>query len=1126
MNRIYKVIYSKARQCYIVVSELAKSNHKSSQQGADHTNTPALARIIAVALAAGALTWGSVPGVSWAADTGQADTGQAYTGQNATTIQGGIHYFSVNPEDGNRNKNYENDGAVGVDSLAVGAGAYANGRLGATALGNDAVADGERALAVGNGSKATGLDTIAIGTGSQGEAAGTNAIAIGEQSHARGEYTTTVGSYSEATATGAVSLGQQAKSKGAYSTSIGMMANGMAKDYKGGTAADFSTAVGAYSESSGLASVALGGFSKATDKFASALGYGSKAGLRGTAVGAASQVSAEGGTAVGLLSKASAIGSVALGMSSVADREAGRQGYHPVSGQMVDTSPAWQSSWGAISVGAGASQDKNDTLIPQQTRQIINLAAGTEDTDAVNVAQLKASKTKYYSVNDSAPGAIFDNEEFEKNYTNKNNDGAKSYYAMAAGYGTYAAGEASTVIGSYSVIQNDKVKERDDESLSPQGATAVSVGSFNFNLNTPLQSANDFSKWYSGTANSIVGQGNLTKDSNGVLIYGAGNKITNSYRGDVPINMLVTSMNPDVYQNPESFMDKVGEAVLQSGGQVMAIGGGNVADKAYMTQLMGVGNKVQGADITFTPPELQNDEDDYERYITAFNSAFNTQATRLNYVDGFYNKLTNAKNDYVIGMANDISGDDVSSNKSNIVIGDFHQMRNGSNNVILGSQDGNLTQKRYNTDGTLVTEESVNRFTHQEKLEDAVMIGHNADVQKNGGVALGAGSVASREAGVAGYDPATKKASGDTSATWKATDAAVSVGKSDGTMTRQITGVAAGTKETDAVNVAQLQKALDGAKDGNDTLKSNTNALKLDGNTLSMSVKDTAGNEVSGSVDLSKFAKAVDTNTTYTLSGQANQDNTTTITLKDNNGKENSVTVATKDTRNTVKAGENVTLDTKDNSDGSHEYTVNVKADGKVEAGSTKIVSGGTVYNETRVKQDGKYVKVSNTAGENLSVLDNQVASNSSNITNLNGRVNNLDSKVNKVGAGAAALAALHPLDFDPEDKWDFAVGYGNYRDANSVAVGAFYRPDDDTMFSVGTNFGNGENMINAGVSFKFGPKGKSQVRPGSTQEITELRATIARQDDQLKKQDSEIKELKAMVQQLMAKQDKQAATK
>ena len=203
-----------------------------------------------------------------------------------------------------------------------------------------------------------------------------------------------------------------------------------------------------------------------------------------------------------------------------------------------------------------------------------------------------------------------------------------------------------------------------------------------------------------------------------------------------------------------------------------------------------------------------------------------------------------------------------------------------------------------------------------------------------------------------------------------------------------------------------------------------------------------------------------------------------------------------------------------------------INEDVSIEQGSKNAVNAGTVYNETRVKQDGKYVKASNTAGENLSVLDNQVASNSSNITNLNGRVNSLDSKVNKVGAGAAALAALHPLDFDPDDKWDFAVGYGNYRDANSVAVGAFYRPDDDTMFSVGTNFGNGENMINAGVSFKFGPKGKSQVRPGSTQEITELRATVARQDDQLKKQDSEIKELKAMVQQLLAAQDKKAATK
>lgn len=136
-------------------------------------------------------------------------------------------------------------------------------------------------------------------------------------------------------------------------------------------------------------------------------------------------------------------------------------------------------------------------------------------------------------------------------------------------------------------------------------------------------------------------------------------------------------------------------------------------------------------------------------------------------------------------------------------------------------------------------------------------------------------------------------------------------------------------------------------------------------------------------------------------------------------------------------------------------------------------------------------------------------------------RINGLGNRINKVGAGAAALAALHPLDFDPEDKWDFAVGYGNYRNANSTAVGAFYRPNDDTMLSVATNFGNGENMINVGVSFKFGRSGKSPARMGSTQEIKELCEVVARQDDQLKKQDKEIKELRNLVRQLLAAQGK-----
>ncbi len=746
-----------------------------------------------------------MPEISWAADTGQADTGQ-----NAATIQGGIHYFSVNPEGGNRNKNYNNDGAAGDNSLAVGAGAHADGTMGATALGNDAVADGERALAVGNGSKATGLDAIAIGTGSQGEADGKNAIAIGNQSHAKGMYTTTVGGFSEATAEGAVALGQQAKSKGAYSTSIGIMANGMGD---GGTAADHSTAVGAYSVSSGLASVALGGYSKATEKFASALGYSSNAGLRGTAVGAASQVSAEGGTAVGLLSKASATGSVALGISSVADREAGQQGYHPVSGQMVDTSPAWQSSWGAISVGAGASQDENSKPIPQQTRQIINLAAGTEDTDAVNVAQLKNV------------------------------------------------------------------------------------------MNMPVHI------YSGGTINTT------------------GTQITN--------NMTISNLQ------------------LDFGDGLKAQEVGNDGDKRVL--------------VTLDKDALKNGP--------AFKGP---------------------KGDKGDTGAQGPKGDK----------GDTGAQGSKGDKGDTGAQGPK---------------------------------GDKGDTGAQG----------------------SKGDKGDTGAQGPKGD------KGD-------TG-AQGSKGDKGDTGAQGPAGKDG-KDGKD---GGVGTVTDDGSNITVTNTET---------DSTKPA-----NYQVSLKKDINIDSVTAdkVTAKE------------------------MTTD-----------RLTINKDVSIEQGSKNAVNASTVYNETRVKQDGKYVKASNTAGQNITALDNQVASNTSNITNINGRVNNLDSKINKVGAGAAALAALHPLDFDPDDKWDFAVGYGNYRDANSAAVGAFYRPDEDTMFSLGTNFGNGENMINAGVSFKFGPKGKSQIRPGSTQEITELRATVARQDDQLKKQDSEIKELKAMVQQLLAAQDKKAATK
>ena len=122
------------------------------------------------------------------------------------------------------------------------------------------------------------------------------------------------------------------------------------------------------------------------------------------------------------------------------------------------------------------------------------------------------------------------------------------------------------------------------------------------------------------------------------------------------------------------------------------------------------------------------------------------------------------------------------------------------------------------------------------------------------------------------------------------------------------------------------------------------------------------------------------------------------------------------------------------------------------------------------------------------------------------GAITRLSSRVNRVGAGAAALSALHPLDFDPEYKWDFAAGYGNYRDANAAAVGAFYRPNEDTLLSIGGSFGGGENMMNAGISVRLGQGSHMPTsRTAMAREISSQKKQIAAMQEQLDKQNEQM---------------------
>ena len=203
-------------------------------------------------------------------------------------------------------------------------------------------------------------------------------------------------------------------------------------------------------------------------------------------------------------------------------------------------------------------------------------------------------------------------------------------------------------------------------------------------------------------------------------------------------------------------------------------------------------------------------------------------------------------------------------------------------------------------------------------------------------------------------------------------------------------------------------------------------------------------------------------------------------------------------------------LTTEDNlgvvSDGNNNLKVRMAKDLK---GLNSVTTNTLTVGDVKIDNSGINAgnkKITNVAAGDISanstdaVNGGQLWKTNQTINNIGGAVNELGTRVNRVGAGAAALAALHPLDFDPDDKWDVAAGYGNYKDAHAVAVGAFYRPNEDTMFSVGGSFGGGENMVNAGVSVKLGQGNHvSTSRVALAKEVEDLKAIVKAQSAEIK---------------------------
>lgn len=479
------------------------------------------------------------------------------------------------------------------------------------------------------------------------------------------------------------------------------------------------------------------------------------------------------------------------------------------------------------------------------------------------------------------------------------------------------------------------------------GRAANSTKNFGATINGTLNSIESkMGSYYSGVGNSIVGTANRTFNSNGSLVFGAGNEITNS--------VTRISAPSSGGNSAKELAETLRSAVKNSngGGSTMAFGSGNKADYTLRSALMGVNNTLTGS---------QGKE------------STNTMLT------GFHNTADKVSNTTVIGSENTVT-----NSKNGLVMGDNREVKDANHAVLIGSTDSKTTT-------------SVN---------NAVAVGHNTNVTVEGGVALGSESKATVAAGSVGYDPSTKAQSTNTDSTWKATKSAISVGDADNNITRQITSVAAGTKDTDAVNVAQLKK----------------------------------------------------------LQNQVNANGSTTVSA----GKHINVTTTTNGT-------------TKD-------YKVSLSDD------ITNQITNNTT-NINNIQGDVTNIK------KNVTNIQGDITNIKQDVTNMGRNVARLDKKVNKSVAGAAALAALHPLDFDPDAKWDFAAGYGHYHDGNAAALGAFYRPNEDLQFSVGSTVGNGETVVNAGMSVKVGAHSNvSRSRVAIGKEVLELKKTVAVQNAQIQK--------------------------
>ena len=1058
MNKTFKVIWSKARNAYIVVSELAKNYCRASKTVAAAVMVSVLAGTMAASPAWGKVTEHSSKNynvVTGTIITMKDDHGNPSGPLTYTTADMAIGSSSV---------------AKGDKSTAIGNNSNVDGDY-SIAIGNTSmVVDGSSSVAIGNQSKATGATTTVIGAQASGVA---GATVIGMNSEATGIDSVAIGVLSNVHNGGGVAIGRNAVNdidpgdgRSKPGVSIGDTSKAYGQSIAIGAVANalgsYSIAIGASANASGSYSIAFGEAANALGKYSIAFGEGaevengsigssvfgqwstisanatnsvingswSSIGARAfgsTAVGNATKVEANSsyatvigyesvaggkyGTALGASSNVSVHDGVALGSYSIASTAEGEAGYDALTGEnSTDTSITWKATSAAVSVGGRVTTSSGYKDV---TRQITNVAAGTQDTDAVNVAQLKRAM-----------------EKANKGWKLSTEGGAANQVASEATVdfsGKKDAGNHQNI-----TVSNDGNNVKIDLASELHNVTGVvnRDSSVTLGMNTAGIS--------NGTAQMTILDDSIT--------------LSKGVQGSVQIHGVAAGTADTDAVNYGQLKDVKAEA--------------------------GKHTTLSNGKNTTVESTVKDGQTDY----------------KVNVAGDLTDITSVANGDSKINLNKDsisISNDNKSFAITNSGIGMSYITADYSTKSIMLGENGTTISGGLNVAGSKITGVAAGTAdtdaVNVGQLKEAVQAGNTDTHIKAGEYGVGADNTVKMDVVDKNgnkVDTVTITDVAKASDVGNVNNIASDIKNQDGSHTTVVDAVNNLNNKLD--NKVGDLNYVEGGKGNYVTNGENTTtsigkldqALKDVADTANQGWKlSTNGGEASKvasgkTVDFSGDKNIKISNDGTNVNVELNEDikvDTVTAgqTVMDNDG---------------LKVGQNTSLKADE-----------LKVDGKtyidkngLNANGNKITGVAEGKENTDAVNVGQLKDSEKTINNRIDGVENQVVNNTN-------RINKLGSRVNKVGAGAAALAALHPMDFDPDDKLTFSAGYGNYAGENAAAIGAYYRPDEKVMFSVAGTVGNGENMVNAGVSFALDRTNHvSNSRTALAREVIDLRGQLA----------------------------------